>query len=270
MMLQARDLDRRIDAFFAFDAEFKEEEHKRDEGGKFTAGGGGGEAATTAEPKAGDFVGDTPQAAAVRQKVVDDIVDQYGMRPQKLTIDETLRGTGISAHASGDGITLNPEYWSDPEKMAKALADTGGIFVDPSPAGTLIHEMGHRLMQHIIAQMPPGIEVRSARGSWYNKQLNALHTITKRYFDDHNATPSIYADDESPDEWMAEAFSSVQSGKLPWPYPYEPSPEMQAAMERGRAAAKAAWKDVFAWRDNMLASAKQELAKQERRRQRAA
>jgi hypothetical protein len=202
------------------DADWQEEEHKRDEGGKFSETGGGAEA----EKKSADL--HEPQA---RQDWVNGIAERYGLPPQKLKFDSSLTEAGILAHASGDGISLNPDYFGKPEKYAEHEKRwSGGMVADASPRGTLLHELGHKMFQQI--RPPAGMSSR-----FYNKWFREKDAIVQKYFDDPEMVISAFAQ-EHPHEWAAEAFAAQHNGKLEWPY-----------TQKAADGAKAMWQELFAY-----------------------
>jgi hypothetical protein len=275
--------DTGIAPIIAFDAEFKEEQHKRDEEGKFAEQEGGG---AGAEPDAwkGDrptnpvrAKGDLYQDHAAREQFVNDLAKQYGVKPVRVFVDDEMlehfkdRPDQIPIAAqSYQGIGLNPDFWNNPEKLKASDAQRAGMFVASDAESVLTHEFGHYLDKEFTRSMPPGIEVRSRRSSFYNKWADAKWAIIKKYHDNwEQASPSLYAD-EDPDEYVAEAFAAMHKNHTIDVSDYAPQNIKDRYVTRGLEASKELWKELYQWREDMLSEAGELLAKQRRKAERQA
>lgn len=221
----------------ARDAEWHEEQHKRDEGGQFTSSGGSEEKSGGSEEKSKRVDFHDPKA---RQEWINGITDQYGLPHQELSFDPDLSADDILAHASGSGIALNPDFFGHPEKFAEHQKKWQGMTADPSPEGTLLHELGHKMYQNILP--PKGLSNRAS-----SKWAREKEAILQKYFDPEGAYPSLYAQEHS-HEWAAEAFLAAHNGKTGWQSGYM-TPWHTEQHEQAVKQAKALWQELYAHGD---------------------
>lgn len=218
--------------------EWKEEEHKRDDSGQFTSGG------QTTKTGHGQMAKTDLHDPEARQDWINRITEQYGLPKQDLKFDPELSEADILAHASGSGISLNPDYFSNPENFTALEKKWQGMTVDPSPEGVLLHELGHKMYQNILP--PAGLSNRASR-----KWLTEKEAILQRHFD-ASVPPSPYAQ-EHPHEWAAEAFSTAHGGKTSFNgFGYKEGQWPEFATENHQKAieqAKALWQELYAHGD---------------------
>jgi hypothetical protein len=171
--------------------EFVESEHPRvgkgsAEGGEFTSSAG-----------ASGKISSTHLISSheKRQEFVNNIVQQY-LPELHIRMKSVKDFNNITlAMASNDSVTINEDVWNE-DTFTKYEKEWNGLVVDPTPAGTLTHEVGHAVFLHI----------RNAIG--FRKGEN----IAEKYFKAEGEFPPSPYGGENSHEWAAEAFGALVAG----------------------------------------------------------
>lgn len=197
---QTLKLSRRLSEQFRYAKEFVEDEHPRDEEGKFTDGGQR-KSKTTFVPsptrthtKANDAV----RSAIDKMEVLGiDLPEQIQVKT--LSTKRFIAWHDSNDHEIGHRVTINPAapYWKDAAENAKRYHETGHFSTD-DPHHPVIHEVGHAIHQK-------GMNV-SRRSSLLNHQF---HGEQKSQIE---SEVSRYATTNGL-EFVAEVFAGKVAGK---------------------------------------------------------
>lgn len=186
------------------DADWKEDEHKRDEGGKFSTTGGGG----AAEKR--DYIGNHEH----RQALADEVAKQYGLHPIRVEMNDLGGDYALGTAGGRTHVNLNSAFFT-PEKLAKYAKEWDGALVgahadDPQATAraVILHEIGHVAMRQIQGQSPQGTR-RNKAVREYDERWQAIEDLADEYHkkQDEHWPVSVYAQ-EAANEFAAEAFAA--------------------------------------------------------------
>ena len=202
------------------DADWKEDEHPREDGGQFTSGGGstGGSKAEGETEEKKDYIG----TQAHMQELADSVMKQYGLHPVRVEMNDLGADHAIGVSGGRTHINLNSKFFT-PENMAKYAKEWDGLTVgadkdDPqkTAAGIILHELGHVAMRQIQGESPEGTR-RNKKVKEYDARWQEIEDLAREHWDrQHNgkgqgSPVSAYGQD-NPAEFAAEAFVAQHLG----------------------------------------------------------
>ena len=196
------------------DADFKEEEHPREESGQWTEGGGGG----TKSDKI-----DTSYATSEesRQSLSDQITKKYELAPVKIHYDDLSGDYGMARGSGPNGITLNTAHFT-PEGLKKYGKEWRGTSVGSDPddtdktaAAIIAHEIGHAAMSQVLQKGVKTGGPRSKAGKASSAWQHKVFDLVQDYYDRQNGKDvwpvSVYGQEDMY-EFAAEAFAAMHLG----------------------------------------------------------
>lgn len=146
------------------------------------------------------FTFEKPLPAGIHEPVAAALTTLLDTYPEisglKINMSE-LSGTGVMALGGKTSITLNTQIWDDPAKLAEHEKAWTGLVIDATPAGTVVHEVGHVMSKYVHDQLGD----------------DDFDRIITKHAPDHGSlsSPSVYGQ-ESPGEFLAESFSARHFG----------------------------------------------------------
>ena len=165
------------------DADWKEDEHPREDSGQFTSGGGstGGKAEGETEEKK-DYIG----TQAHMQELADSVMKQYGLHPVRVEMNDLGADHAIGVSGGRTHINLNSKFFT-PENMAKYAKEWDGLTVgadkdDPqkTAAGIILHELGHVAMRQIQGESPEGTR-RDQKVKEYDARWQEIEDLAREH-----------------------------------------------------------------------------------------